>query len=76
MDNFRPIPILPIMSKILEKAVQQQLSDYLENTNLISFISVTFVLYAISYIAYLTDTECEEIWITDLLQVLMIFVDS
>eukprot|EP00111_Clytia_hemisphaerica_P002352 TCONS_00006717-protein len=35
-ENFRPISILPTFSKILEKAVRSQLSDFLENNNLLT----------------------------------------
>ena len=35
-DNYRPISILPILSKILEKSVHQQLMDYLEDNTLLS----------------------------------------
>ena len=35
-NNYRPISILPVVSKILEKAVQQQLMDHLESNNLLS----------------------------------------
>lgn len=35
-ENFRPISILPAMSRILEKAVHKQLSMYFENNNLLS----------------------------------------
>ena len=31
LDNYRPISILPVLSKILERAVHKQLSDYLES---------------------------------------------
>ncbi|XP_057299399.1 uncharacterized protein LOC130630019 [Hydractinia symbiolongicarpus] len=34
--NFRPISVLPVLSKILEKAVHKQLIDYLENHKLLS----------------------------------------
>ena len=33
MDNYRPLSILPVVSKILERAVQKQLFEYLETTN-------------------------------------------
>ena len=33
IDNYRPISILPVVSKILERAVQQQLVDHLESHN-------------------------------------------
>lgn len=36
MDNYRPISILPICSKIFEKCFCRQLTDYLENLNLLS----------------------------------------
>ena len=35
-NNFRPISILPVMSKVLEKVVSSQLSTYLEENNLLS----------------------------------------
>ena len=35
-NNFRPISVLPICSKILERAVHNQLSNYLESNNLLS----------------------------------------
>ena len=33
--NYRPVSLLPIASKILEKAVYQQLTTYLESNNLL-----------------------------------------
>ena len=35
-DNFRPISILPALSKIFEKCVHKQLMDHFENNHLIS----------------------------------------
>ena len=35
-NNFRPISILPVLSKILEKSVHRQLLSYLEENNLLS----------------------------------------
>lgn len=35
-NNYRPISILPVVSKILEKAVQHQLMNYLEENNLLT----------------------------------------
>ena len=35
-DNYHPITVLPIISKILEKCVYQQLTEYLESNNLLS----------------------------------------
>ena len=34
--NYRPISVLPALSKILERAVHSQLIDYLEKFNLIT----------------------------------------
>lgn len=36
VNNYRPISILPIISKVLEKIVAKQLSCYLESNNLLS----------------------------------------
>ena len=36
VTNFRPISILPILSKLLEKIIANQLSEFLENNNIIS----------------------------------------
>ena len=35
-ENYRPISVLPILAKLLDKAVQQALRDYFENENLLS----------------------------------------
>ena len=35
-SNYRPISLLPIISKIMEKVISEQLSDYLERNNLLS----------------------------------------
>ena len=35
-NNYRPISVLPVLSKILEKAVKNQLVKYLEENNLLS----------------------------------------
>ena len=35
-DNYRPISVLPVVSKIFEKCVYRQLIDYLESNNLLS----------------------------------------
>ena len=36
MDNYRPISILPILSKLVERAVQEQFLNFLEENNLLS----------------------------------------
>ena len=43
ITNYRPISLLPILSKILEKIVANQLSRYLEINNLISINSSKLV---------------------------------
>ena len=35
VENYRPISVLPVLSKILEKAVHQQLYNFLETNNLL-----------------------------------------
>ena len=35
-NNFRPISVLPVISKILERAVHHQLVQYLEDNNILS----------------------------------------
>ena len=36
VNNYRPVSLLPILSKILEKIVSKQLMDYLETNKLLS----------------------------------------
>ena len=36
MDNYRPLSILPIVSKILERVIQKQMVQYLEETEQLS----------------------------------------
>ena len=36
MDNNRPISVLPVVSKVLERVVNKQLYDYLEASNMLS----------------------------------------
>ena len=35
-DNYRPISLLPVVSKVLERVVHRQLSDYLKSNNLLA----------------------------------------
>ena len=39
-ENYRPISILPVISKIMEKAVNSQLIEYLETNNLLCKLSI------------------------------------
>ena len=41
MDNYRPISILPVMLKIMEKAVNVQLQQYLQRFDLLSPYNIT-----------------------------------
>ena len=36
MDNYRPISVLPVISKVFERVVHNQLYDYLEANNMLS----------------------------------------
>ena len=36
MDNYRPITVLPVCSKIFEQCICKQLTDFLESKNLLS----------------------------------------
>ena len=36
MDNYRPISVLPVLLKVLEKVVHKQIYEYLETNNLLS----------------------------------------
>ena len=42
MDNYRPIPVLPVASKILERAVQIQLLHHLDKSNQLSPFQCSF----------------------------------
>jgi hypothetical protein len=35
-ENYRPISVLPVLSKVLERAVHQQLSEFLKEQNLLT----------------------------------------
>ena len=36
MENYRPISVLPVLSKVIEHVVHQQLYDYMEKNKLLS----------------------------------------
>ena len=36
LNNYRPITVLPVLLKIMEKCIYNQLTVYLENNNLLS----------------------------------------
>ena len=42
LDNYRPISILPVLSKILERIVYKQLLSHLENNGLLSSLQFGF----------------------------------
>ena len=58
IDNYRPISILSVVSKILERAVQQRLVDYLESRDLFSRYQCEFrrKYSAQTGITFLTDS--------------------
>ena len=35
LSNYRPIPVLPVFSKVFEKVAYTQLYDYLENNSIL-----------------------------------------
>lgn len=57
MDNYRPIPILPVLSKILEKAVNSQLQQYLKTFDILSPPQSSFRQHhsTVSAVIYFTD---------------------
>ena len=57
MDNYRPISILPVLSKVLEKAVNFQLQQYLKKFGLQSPFQSGFRQYhsTESVVIYFTD---------------------
>ena len=36
IENYRPVSVIPTISKVIEKLVHRQLSDYLERNNLLN----------------------------------------
>ena len=56
-DNYRPISVLPAISKILEKCVHSQLIEHLEKNNLLSQNQFGFCKYR--------STELAVVWFTD-----------
>ena len=45
--NFRPINLLPILSKILEKVISTQLTECLQNNNLLNEINMPIAITAL-----------------------------
>lgn len=58
MDNFPPISVLPAISKVFERAVQLQLTEYLQNEKLLSPYKCGFrATYSTeTAVTYLSDT--------------------
>ena len=50
LDNYRPISILPVLSKILERIVYKQLLSRLENNGLLSSFQFGFRSKPLAYI--------------------------
>ena len=63
LDNFRPISILLVFSKVLETIVYHQISNYLEENNLLSPHQIGFRLgrSTTHAVTYLTDNIRENI---------------
>ena len=66
MNNYRPVSLLPIFSKIFEKVVQNQLYNYLNNNNLLfdsqhgfrkNFSTETAVIELVDYLKLQIDNK-------------------
>ena len=42
IENYRPISIIPVVSKVIEKIVHRQLSEYLEKSDLLTICQFGF----------------------------------
>ena len=63
LDNYRPISILPVLSKILERIVYKQLLSHLENNGLLSSFQLGFRFKRSTELAvtYFTDIIRKEV---------------
>ena len=41
-DNYRPISVLPVLSKILDRVIYEQIADYLENDKMLTSCQFSF----------------------------------
>ena len=71
MKNYRPISVLPLVSKIMEKVVQVQLVNYINENKLLSIYQSGFRKKHSTETAavYLVDTILAQ-WIDKTIQVL------
>ena len=53
-ENYRPIPVLPVISKIMEKILYNQLYNYLSNFNCSVIINLVFENFILQLQHYLT----------------------
>ena len=60
--NYRPISLLPILSKVIEKVVSSQLTQHLETNNLLSKTQHGFRSNLSTTSALLTLTNCMQPW--------------
>ena len=65
MDNYRPISVLPVQSKVFERIVHNQLYTYLEENNLLSDCQFGFrrkssTVHAVTYFSDLIKTSMDE----------------
>ena len=65
MDNYRPISVLPVLSKVFERIVHNQLYTYLEENNLLSDCQFGFrrkssTVHAVTYFSDLIKTSMDE----------------
>ena len=63
LENHRPISVLPVLSKLIEKSVHKQLLDYLEGNNLLNNCQYGFRKHRSTKLAatLLCDNICREL---------------
>ena len=60
LDHYRPISILPVFSKLMERILYNQLSKYLEKETILSEYRFGFISLAIQQLLQLID--CSNEW--------------
>ena len=60
LDDYRPISILPIFSKLMKRILYNQLSKYLEKETILSEYQFGFISHAIQQLLQLID--CSNEW--------------
>ena len=71
LDNYRPISILPVISKIFEKILYEQLYEYFTTNNLLSEQQFGFRRFHSTTTALL---DCTDEWYVNMVVVYIIFL--